>query len=186
MNLLQQTADIPARNLHRVLAVKACLADRQIADHLLEKFNRHIAKGISADHLTDFLCGMGMGNQLLIGRNIRAEIAGIEERRRTDTHMNFFCPCFFHHGDDIGDRGSPDDGVIHEDNPFASDHRFQDAQLDFDTGFPFLLARLDESSADIAVFVEGKSKGMPDASEYPLAAVSPESGTPTTRSASTG
>ena len=107
---------------------------------------------------TDFFRGMCMGDQLLVGGHIRPKIAGIKERRGTDPHMNLLCSGFFHHCNDVGDGCSADNGIIHQNQPFSSDHRFQNTELHLDAGLPFLLARLDKRPADITVFVKSKSK----------------------------
>lgn len=97
-------------------------------------------------------------DQLFVRRNIGAEIARIQERRRADTDMDFGRAGFAKHRDQVGNRCSTDNGVVDEHDPFSFYNRFENAQLDFDAGFPFLLGRLDEGTADIAVFVERKTE----------------------------
>lgn len=154
----EKSADILFRYFHWVMAVEACTADRQIADHVLEFLDRHVAKRVGSDLLADLLRGVRACDQLFVRRNIGAEIARIQERRRADTDMDFGRAGFAKHRDQVGNRCSTDNGVVDEHDPFSFYNRFENAQLDFDAGFPFLLGRLDEGTADIAVFVERKTE----------------------------
>ena len=72
--------------------------------------------------------------------------------------MNLSRTGFPQHRNQIRNRCSTDNGVVDEHDPFSFYNRFENAQLDFDAGFPFLLGRLDEGTADIAVFVERKTE----------------------------
>ena len=182
----QKSADILLWYFHRIMAVEACTADRQIADHVLEFLDRHVAQGVGSDLLADLLRGVRACDQLFVRRNIGAEIARIQERRRADTDMDFGRAGFAKHRDQVGNRCSTDNGVVDEHDPFSFYNRFENAQLDFDAGFPFLLGRLDEGTADIAVFVERKTERDAGFFGIALCGGSPESGTPQTRSASTG
>ena len=78
----EKSADILFRYFHWVMAVEACTADRQIADHVLEFLDRHVAKRVGSDLLADLLRGVRACDQLFVRRNIGAEIARIQERRR--------------------------------------------------------------------------------------------------------
>lgn len=84
----QKSADILLWYFHRIMTVEACTTDRQVTDHVLELFDRHVAQGVRSDLLADFLGGMGACDQLLVGRHIGSKIAWIQERRGTDTDMN--------------------------------------------------------------------------------------------------
>ena len=111
-----------------------------------------------SDLLADLLRGVRACDQLLVGRHIGSKIAWIQERRGTDTDMNLGRTGFPQHRNQIRNRCSADNGVVDEHDPFSFYNRFENAQLDFDAGFPFLLGRLDEGTADIAVFVERKTE----------------------------
>ena len=65
---------------------------------------------------------------------------------------------FSQHRNQIRNRCSADNGIVNEDNSFSFYDGFQNTQLDFYAGFPFLLCRFDKGTADIAVFVEGKTE----------------------------
>ena len=99
---------------------------------------------------------MTAGDELFIGGDIGTEIAGEEEWRRADAHMNFLRPGFFEHADQVFHRRTAHDRVIDEDNAFSPDSRFQNIKLDTDAIFAFFLGRFDEGSADIAIFMENK------------------------------
>ena len=77
----EKSADILFRYFHWVMAVEACTADRQIADHVLEFLDRHVAKRVGSDLLADLLRGVRACDQLFVRRNIGAEIARIQERK---------------------------------------------------------------------------------------------------------
>lgn len=104
--------------LHRILPVKAGPAKGQFPGHGGEIFYFHIAQRIGSDHLTDFLCGMSICQQLVVGRYVRSEIAGVQKRRGTDPHMNLSGACLLQQTNQIRDRSSPDDRVVDEDNVF--------------------------------------------------------------------
>ena len=154
----QKSADILLWYFHRIMTVEACTTDRQVTDHVLELFDRHVAQGVRSDLLADFLGGMGACDQLLVGRHIGSKIAWIQERRGTDTDMNLGRTGFSQHRNQIRNRCSADNGIVNEDNSFSFYDGFQNTQLDFYAGFPFLLCRFDKGTADIAVFVEGKTE----------------------------
>lgn len=76
------------------------------------------------------------------------------------------------------------DRIVDDDDALARDIRAQGVHLHADAVLAHMLVGLDERPAHIAVFGERSTQGMPDTSEYPRAATSPESGTPLTMSAS--
>ena len=63
------------------MIVKTCFAQRKVFGHLAEIFDLHIPQRVCLYNAAYFLCGMGGGNQLLVGRDIRAEIARMHKRR---------------------------------------------------------------------------------------------------------
>ena len=69
------------RNLHGIVAVKTCLTDRKVAHHVLKLADLHISQRISSDAPADFLCGILRSNQLLVGRHVNTEIAGMKKWR---------------------------------------------------------------------------------------------------------
>ena len=62
----EKGADILFRYFHWVMAVEACTADRQIADHVLEFLDRHVAKRVGSDLLADLLRGVRACDQLFV------------------------------------------------------------------------------------------------------------------------
>ena len=58
----------------------------------------------------------------------------------------------------IGNRRSSYDRVIHQYDSLTLDNRFQYTQFQMYAGLTFFLRRFDESSSNIAVLIEGKSK----------------------------
>ena len=82
----------------------------------------------------------------------------MKERRGADTYMHFQCSGFLEHADQVCDRGSSYDGVVDQNDPLTLNCGFQDAQFEVNAGFTLLLGRFDESSSDIAVLIESKSK----------------------------
>mgnify|MGYP006988264504 CR=1 FL=1 len=115
----EKSADILFRYFHWVSAVEACTADRQIADHVLEFLDRHVAKRVGSDLLADLLRGVRACDQLLVGRHIGSKIAWIQERRGTDTDMNLGRTGFPQHRNQIRNRCSADNGVVDEHDPFS-------------------------------------------------------------------
>lgn len=71
----EKSADILFRYFHWVMAVEACTADRQIADHVLEFIDRHVAKRVGSDLLTDLLRGV----------SLRSAVCSKEHRCRNST-----------------------------------------------------------------------------------------------------
>ena len=99
------------------------------------------------------------GAELIVGGAIRAEVAGIQKRRRTDAHMNFESAGLFQTTDEPGNGGSSYDGIIDKNDVLPFYCVLQDVKLKADTIFPFFLGRVYLSTSPIAVFVGGEPDG---------------------------
>ena len=73
--------------------------------------------------------------------------------------MNFPGPGPSEHGRQGGHGGAPDEGVVHQHDPFAADRRLQHAQFHLDGALALLGGGFDEGAAHVAVFVEGYGEG---------------------------
>jgi hypothetical protein len=80
---------------------KAALTDGKTAHYLRKALTSKVRQTIRPDDLTNLLRRPIEGDELFPIRNIRSKVAGIEERRGTDRHV------------DLGGAGIPK----HTDNP---------------------------------------------------------------------
>ena len=138
---------LPVFNIHGIPAVEAGAAQGKLPRHGLQIPDFHIAQGICPDQLPDFLFRMGGGDQLPVGRDIRPEITGMKEGRRTDPHMDAFGTGLFQKMNQVGNGGAADNGIIHQHQAFPADRRRKNIQFQPNAGLPLLLGGLDKGSA---------------------------------------
>ena len=98
-------------------------------DHMLRG---KVAQRVRPDDLIDLVHGAARGHQKLLVRDIRAEIAGILERRSRDPEMDLLGARVPQQLDDAGGGGAADDGVIHQHHPLALDGAGHRVELDAD------------------------------------------------------
>ena len=125
----QKSADILLWYFHRIMTVEACTTDRQVTDHVLELFDRHVAQGVRSDLLADFLGGMGACDQLLVGRHIGSKIAWKQKWWRTDSYMHLSRSGIFEHFYNVAARRTAHNRIIDHHNTLATNHFFQGIQF---------------------------------------------------------
>lgn len=118
-------------------------------------FHFHISKRVSAYDAANIVHRVGRCQKLLIGWNVRAEVAGIQKRRRTDADMNFESAGLFQTTDEPGNGGPSYDGIIDKNDVLPFYCVLQDVKFEADTIFPLFLSRLYKGTSHITVFVEG-------------------------------
>ena len=118
-----------------------------------------VAQRVRPDDLIDLVHGAARGHQKLLVRDIRAEIAGILERRSRDPEMDLLGARVPQQLDDAGGGGAADDGVIHQHHPLALDGAGHRVELDADAVLALFLAALDKGAANVFIFDEADAVG---------------------------
>ena len=134
-------------------------------------FQRQIAQTVHADDLRDLLHRMMAGDQVFLRIDIRSVIAGVQERRRGDAHMDLLCPGFPQQADDPPAGRTPDDGIVDQHNTLVPDHILNGGQLDLHLVQPVI--RRDERPADVFVLDQPDPVGNAGSAAVPQGCVQP-------------
>jgi len=100
--------------------------------------------------------------------------------------MNFFCAGITHHTDDLAAGCAANNGIVDQDYALAGEQTANGIQLELDAEVAHTLFRFDECASDVMVADQPKAERQQRFRRISSAAATPESGTGTTRSASTG
>ena len=144
-----------------IFAREAALAefDLGVGDDLVERVHVEEAERIGVYLLQKLFVRIFAASELVAVGDVRAEIAGIEELGRGDTHMNLCCARFFEQLDDVGDGRAAHDRVVDHDHALARDVAFEHVELERDATFALRLRGLNERPADISVFDKSQAEG---------------------------
>ena len=124
------------------------------AGNLLNIVNAEVAEAVNADNLGYFLNAVMTGDQIVTGINVRAVIAGIEERRCGNTHMDFLCACISEQFNYSGAGRTSDYRVVYHNNSFAFDNAGYRIELDAHLIGTALLTGGNECSSDVFILNE--------------------------------
>ena len=90
-------------------------------------------------------------DQLLSPRGVDPVVTRVERRRRGDTHVDLGRAGALEQTDELLRRRPADDGVVHQDDPLASDDGPDGVQLHLDAEVTDRLLRLDERAPHVVV-----------------------------------
>ena len=107
-----------------ILAGKAAIAEGSgaAAGQLVDAVHTEIAQGVGADEGGDLLGGVVAGDQVVPGVDVGAEVAGVQEGRSGDAHMDLLGSRLPQQPDDPFRGGATDNGVVDHDHPLARYH----------------------------------------------------------------
>src|SRR5690606_2883058 len=93
------------------------------------------------------------------GGHVDAVVTGVFDRGAAHAHVQFLGTRLPQQGDDFAAGGAPDDGIVHQDDPFTPHDFLHGVQFHFDAEFPLALHRLDEGALHVVVFDEPHAIG---------------------------
>ncbi len=108
-----------------------------------------VGEAVGREELGDVVDAVVGRDELFAGRGVDAVKAGEAGWRRRDSDVNLGGAGGAQHADNLAARGSPDEGVVYHDDPFAFEYGAYGAQFQFDPEVSDRLVGFDEGSAHI-------------------------------------
>mmetsp|Transcript_9878 Transcript_9878/g.35202 ORF Transcript_9878/g.35202 Transcript_9878/m.35202 type:complete len:587 (-) Transcript_9878:80-1840(-) len=121
-----------------------------------------IHESVRPEILTDLVNGLVSGDELLRGRHVHAVDVGVPDRGRSRRKVDLFGPGSPDHLDNLGHGGSPDDGVVHQQDLLALEDRGHGVQLPPHAQLPQVLLGHDEGPAHVPILHEALPVGQPE------------------------